>query len=1069
MIGIVRVALARPLTFIVMAILIAIIGILAAIRTPMDIFPNIGVPVIATAWQYQGLSPDQMSGRIITPFERVLTTTVNDIDHIESTSLPGIGVVKIYFQPGADVRTATAQVTSVSQSVLKQMPPGVTPPLILNYNASTVPILQLALSGKGLSEGQMFDTAINQVRPGLVTVPGAAIPYPSGGRQRQIQIDLDPQALQSKDLSAQDVGNAIAAQSQITPAGFVKIGDLQYNVALNNAPNSVDALNALPIKQVNGATIFMRDVAHVRDGTAVQTNVVHVDGSRSVVMTILKNGATSTLSIVQGVKDALPKIEETLPSSLKIVPIGDQSLFVKAAVSGVIKEGAIAAALTSLMILLFLGSWRSTVIIALSIPLAILSAIIALAATGNTLNIMTLGGLSLAVGILVDDATVTIENINWHLEHGKGVVQAILDGAAQIVTPAFVSLLCICIVFVPMFFLPGVAGFLFVPLALAVVFAMIASFILSRTLVPTMAMYLLKPHGSGNEHDQHSAGTPKSRNPLVRFQRGFENRFEAFRTRYGAILEQALAVPKPFVTGFLALVLLSFLLVPFLGQNFFPLVDAGQIAMHVRAPIGSRIETTSAEFDRIERRIREIIPPDQLVSIVNNIGLPVSSINTTYDNSGTIGPQDGNILIQLSEKHQPTGGYIQKLRETLPREFAGSTFSFLPADITSQILNFGAPAPIDIQVSGGTDATKSEAFARLILRKISTIPGVADPRIQQSSHYPQLNVAVDRSRVGEVGLTERDVTNSLGASLAGTQQTAPTFFLNPQNGVSYPIVAQMPERQVASISDLANVPISGSGTAPTQVLGGLATIERGTSPAVVSHYNIAQTVDIYATPNQRDLGAVAGDINEVVKSIKGEAPKGVTVTLRGQYATMKTAFSGLGFGLIGAIVLIYLLIVVNFQSWLDPFVIITALPGALAGIIWMLFTTGTTLSVPALTGAIMCMGVATANSILVVSFARERLAEHGDAVRAALEAGMTRFRPVLMTALAMIIGMLPMAMGFGEGGEQNAPLGRAVIGGLLVATFATLMFVPVVFSLAHRRKTASAHGAGLTPLEEAHA
>ena len=1068
MIGIVRIALARPLTFIVMAILIAIIGVLAAIRTPVDIFPNIGVPVIATAWQYQGLSPDQMSGRMITPFERVLTTTVNDIDHIESTSLPGIGVVKIYFQPGADIRTATAQVTSISQTVLKQLPPGVTPPLILNYNASTVPILQLALSGKGISEGQMFDSAINQIRPGLVTVPGAAIPYPSGGRQRQIQIDLDPESLQSKGLSAQDVGNAIAAQNQITPAGFAKIGGFQYNIALNNAPNSVEALNNLPIKNVNGASIFMRDVAHVRDGSAPQTNVVHVDGSRSVVMTILKNGETSTLAIVQGVKDALPKIQETLPKNLKVVPIGDQSLFVKAAVQGVIKEGAIAAALTSLMILMFLGSWRSTVIIAISIPLAILSAIIALSATGNTLNIMTLGGLSLAVGILVDDATVTIENINWHLEHGKPVRQAILDGAAQIVTPAFVSLLCICIVFVPMFFLPGVAGFLFVPLALAVVFAMIASFILSRTLVPTMAMYLLKPHGSGDEHDLHSAGTPTSRNPLVRFQRGFENSFEAFRIRYGGFLERALHSPGQFVIGFLAVVLLSFLLVPFLGQNFFPSVDAGQISMHVRAPIGSRLETTSAEFDRIEQRIREIIPPDQLVSVVDNIGLPVSSINTTYDNSGTIGPQDGNILIQLSERHRPTDEYVEKLRETLPHDFAGSTFSFLPADITSQILNFGAPAPIDIQVAGGTDAAKSEAYAKLILRKIATIPGVADPRIQQSSHYPQLNVSVDRSRVGQIGLTERDVTNSLGASLAGTQQTAPTYFLNPENGVSYPVVAQTPERDVASISDLANVPVTGAGNNSPQVLGGLATIQRGTSPAVVSHYNIAPTVDIYATPNQRDLGAVAGDIKQVLKSVKAEAPKGVTVVLRGQYATMRTAFSGLAFGLIGAIVLIYLLIVVNFQSWLDPFVIITALPGALAGIVWMLFTTGTTLSVPALTGAIMCMGVATANSILVVSFARERLAEHGEAVRAALEAGMTRFRPVLMTALAMVIGMLPMALSLGEGGEQNAPLGRAVIGGLVVATFATLMFVPVIFSLAHRRR-ASAVTPETHQLEEVYA
>jgi CzcA family heavy metal efflux pump len=1065
LIGIVRTALARPLTFIVMAILILILGVLAAIRTPVDIFPDIRVPVIATAWQYSGLSPDEMSGRIITPFERVLTTTVNDIDHIESQSMPGIGVVKIYFQPGADIRTATAQVTSVSQTVLKQLPPGITPPLILNYNASTVPIIQLALSGRGMSEGQLFDVAQNTVRTSLVTVPGAAIPYPSGGKQRQIQIDLDPQALQSKGLSAQDVGNAIAAQNQINPAGFAKIGGYQYSIRLNNAPGSIDELNALPVKVVNGATIYMRDVAHVRDGTAPQTNVVHVDGSRSVLMTILKNGATSTLAIVQGVKDALPKIQENLPDTLKIVPIGDQSLFVKAAVEGVVKEGAIAAALTSLMILLFLGSWRSTVIIAISIPLAVLSAIIALSATGNTLNIMTLGGLSLAVGILVDDATVTIENINWHLEQGKPVRQAILDGAQQIVTPAFVSLLCICIVFVPMFFLPGVAGFLFVPLALAVVFAMIASFVLSRTLVPTMAMYLLRPHAPGHLHE---AGAPGSRNPLVRFQRGFEHRFEAIRAGYGRLLEKALGVPRPFILGFLAVVGLSFLLVPYLGQNFFPSVDAGAMAIHVRAPVGSRIEDTSAQFDRIARRIREVIPANELVSVVDNIGLPVSSINTTYNNSGTIGPQDGDILIQLSKDHAPTARYVEKLREELPKAFPGSTFSFLPADITSQILNFGAPAPIDIQVTG-RDADANAAYARKILRRITTIPGVADARIQQSSRYPQLNVNIDRSRIGQLGLTERDVTTSVASSLAGTSQTAPVFYLNPDNGVSYAVVAQTPEYRVGSISDLSNIPVTGTGNGEDQVLGGIGTITRSNASAVVSHYNIAPVVDIFATPNGRDLGAVSGDINKVLKQLKDQAPKGVTVTMRGQYATMNSAFSGLAFGLIGAIVLIYLLIVVNFQSWLDPFVIITALPGALAGIIWMLFTTGTTLSVPALTGAIMCMGVATANSILVVSFARERLAELGDSTAAALEAGLVRFRPVLMTALAMVIGMLPMAMGFGEGGEQNAPLGRAVIGGLVVATFATLMFVPVIFSLVHKRKAGTAGADRPIPLEEAHA
>ncbi len=1066
MIGIVRVALSKPLTFVVMAIFIALLGVLSAMRAPVDIFPDIRVPVIASAWQYSGLPPEEMSGRIITPYERVLTTTVNDIDHIESQSMQGVGVVKIFFQPGADIRLANAQVTAISQTLLRQLPPGTTPPLILNYNASTVPIVQLALQGQGVSESQLFDIALNQIRPQLVTVPGAAVPLPQGGSQRQVQIDLDPQALQSKGLSAQDVGNAIAAQNQINPAGFAKIGEFQYAVRLNNAPQSVDELNDLPVRVVNGATIRMRDVAHVRDGASPQTNVVHVDGGRSVVLTVLKNGSASTLAIVQGIKDKVKAIQPTLPPGVKIVVLGDQSVFVRAAVEGVIFEGAIAAALTSAMILLFLGSWRSTVIIAISIPLAILFAIIGLTLTGNTLNVMTLGGLALAVGILVDDATVTIENINWHLEQGKPVHQAILDGAQQIVAPAFVALLCICIVFVPMFFLPGVAGFLFVPMALSVVFAMIGSFILSRTLVPTMAAYILKPHAPGHIHE---AGKPGSRNPLVRFQRAFEHRFEKIRARYGEMLKGLLARPKPFVIGFMAVIALSFLLAPFLGQNFFPAVDSGAIAIHVRAPVGSRIEETSAHFDRVQRAIREIIPAKELTSVVDNIGLPVSSINTVYNNSGTFGPQDGDILIQLTKEHAPTADYVEQLRKKLPALFPGSSFAFLPADITSQILNFGAPAPIDIQVNGNNIAGNT-ALAQDILRRIARIPGVADARIQQSARYPQINVNVDRNRIGQFGLTERDVTTSVGASLAGTQQTAPVFFLNPQNGVSYPVVAQAPEYRVGSISDLSNIPVTGSGgdVRNSQVLGGIATITRSNAAAVVSHYNIAPVINVYATTSGRDLGAVSADIQKVIRAAQAKAPPGTTITLRGQYATMQSAFMGLGFGLLGAVVLIYLLIVVNFQSWLDPFVIITALPGALAGIVWMLFLSGTTLSVPALTGAIMCMGVATANSILVVSFAREKLAELGDAVEAALEAGMTRFRPVLMTALAMIIGMLPMALGLGEGGEQNAPLGRAVIGGLMVATFATLMFVPVIFSLAHKRKAAAPETAP-TPLEEAHA
>jgi CzcA family heavy metal efflux pump len=1047
LLDIVKIALHRPLTFIVMAILIAVGGVLAALRTPVDIFPDIKVPVIAVAWTYSGLPPKDMSDRIITPFERVLTTTVNDIEHVESQSFQGIGVTKIYFQPGVDIRTATAQVTSISQTVLKQMPPGINPPFILNYSASTVPILQLALSGQGLSEQQLADIAQQQVRTGLVTIPGLAMPYPFGGKTRQVQIDLNPQALQARGLSAQDVGNAIAAQNQINPAGFARIGETEYSVRLNNAPNSIEALNDLPVKVVNGATIYMRDVAYVRDGSAPQQNVVHVEGKRSVLLTVLKNGAASTLSVVDGVKAALPGIAATLPSTLKIVPVGDQSVFVKAAVSGVIHEGAIAAALTSLMILLFLGSWRSTVIIALSIPLAILAAIGALAMFGQTLNVMTLGGLALAVGILVDDATVTIENINWHLEQGKGVIEAILDGAAQIVTPAFVSLLCICIVFVPMFFLPGVAGYLFVPLALSVVFAMIASFILSRTLVPTMAMYLLKPHQA--HEDEHAAGTPVSRNPLVRFQRGFEARFERIRSGYLGLLRGALNARRGFMIGFLAIVVLSFGLLPFLGSNFFPSIDSGQIAMHVRLPVGSRIEASAARFEQITAAVREIIPADQLDAVIDNIGLSSSSINTIYNNSGTLGPQDGDVSIKLKEGHAPTDQFVDKLRVELPRRFPGSTFSFLPADITSQILNFGSPSPLDIQVSG-KDQNAARGYANKLMAKLALIPGIADVRIQQPARAPQIDVDVDRSRIGQYGLTERDVTGSLAASLAGTSQTAPVFFVNPENGVSYAVVAQAPEYNVGSVASLSDIPVSGTNAA-TQPLGALAHISLSSTTPVVSHYNIQPVIDIYATTRGRDLGAVAGAAQDTIKSLEKELPKGTTVAIRGQYQTMNTAFSGLGWGLLGAIFLIYLLIVVNFQSWVDPFVIITALPAALAGIVWMLFVTGTTLSVPALTGAIMCMGVATANSILVVSFAREQLAETGDAFEAAMRAGLVRFRPVLMTALAMIIGMAPMALGLGEGGEQNAPLGRAVIGGLVCATIATLFFVPTIFSFVHRR------------------
>ncbi|MCS6766288.1 MAG: efflux RND transporter permease subunit [Candidatus Protistobacter heckmanni] len=1051
MIGIVRIALSRPYTFIVLALLILIIGPLSALRTPTDIFPDIKIPVIAVVWQYTGLPPDQMAGRMTTPFERALTTTVNDIEHIEANSYVGVGIVKIFFQPTVNINTANAQVTAISQTLLKQMPPGATPPLILNYSAATVPIIQLALSGKGLSEQVLADLGMTTIRSRLVTVPGAAIPLPFGGKQRQVQIDLDYQALQARGLSGQDVANALAAQNLLTPVGTQKVGQYEYTIQLNSAPADIAALGRLPIKMVNGAMVYVRDVAQVRDGSAVQTNIVHVEGGRSVLMQVLKNGSASTLDIIDGIKKMLVEVKPALPDALEIKLIGDQSLFVRGAIGGVAKEGVIAAALTSLMILLFLGNWRSTVIIAVSIPLSILGAIMALALAGETLNIMTLGGLALAVGILVDDATVTIENINWHLEHGKDVKTAILDGAAQIVTPAFVSLLCICIVFVPMFFLEGVARFLFVPMAEAVMFAMVCSFVLSRTLVPTMAMYLLKPHAP------HGAETEAPRNAMQRFQRGFEKRFEHVRAVYRELLVLALASRRTFVTGFLIFVAASFLLVPFLGRNLFPAVDAGQILMHVRAPVGMRVEETAARFAKVQDAIRSIIPPEELATLVDNVGMPVSGINMAYNNTGTIGAQDGDIQISLREDHKPTEDYVRKLREELPRRFPGMSFSFLPADIVSQILNFGAPAPINLQVRGA-DLNANFAYAGKLLAQIRAVPGVADARIQQSQSNPVFNVDVDRSRAQYAGVTERDVTNSLVVNLAGSSPVAPTYWLNPQNGVSYPIVMQTPQYKLDTLASLRNLPISAPGAAGTQVLGGIADINRATSNAVVSQYDIQSMVQIYAATQGRDLGAVASDIQKIIDANAAAKPRGSQVVLLGQVRTMNSAFAGLLFGLLGAIVLIYFLIVVNFQSWSDPFVIITALPAALAVIVWMLFATHTTLSVPALTGAIMCMGVATVNSVLVISFAREKLEELGDATAAALEAGYVRFRPVLMTALAMVIGMAPMALGLGEGGEQNAPLGRAVGGGLIFATIATLIFVPVVFSIVHRnhgRKPAS--------------
>jgi multidrug efflux pump subunit AcrB len=1060
MLALVRIALQRPYTFVVLALLILIAGTLSALRTPTDIFPDIQIPVISVVWQFTGLPPDQMNGRIMTPFERALTTTVNNIEHIEGVSYAGFGVVKIFFQPGADINTANAQVTSVSQTQLKLMPPGITPPLVLNYSASTVPIIQLALSGKGMSEQTLSDLGTNMIRTQLITVPGASLPLPYGGKTREVQIDLDPAALQARGLSGQDVAVALATQNLILPAGTQKIGKFEYTMQLNNSPTEISGLADLPIKVVNGATIYLRDVAHVRDGYPPQTNIVHVDGGRSVLLTVEKSGATSTLAIIQGIKAKMGELKAILPAALNVAPIGDQSVFVTGAISSVVREGVIAAALTSLMILLFLGSWRSTVIIATSIPLAILGSITALSLLGETLNIMTLGGLALAVGILVDDATVTIENINWHLEQGKEVEPAILDGAKQIVTPAFVSLLCICIAFVPMFFLQGIARFLFVPMAEAVMFAMVSSFILSRTLVPTMAKYLLRRHQSTDTAAQ------ASRNPLVAFQSSFEKGFERVREHYHGVLQLALTQRRAFVVGFLCVVLASFLLVPALGRNFFPAVDSGQILLHVRLQVGTRVEDSANVFAKIQNAIRKVIPAAEMGTLVDNVGMPISGINLAYNNTGTMGSQDGDIQISLKPVHRPTAEYVQKLREVLPVRFPGATFSFLPADIVSQILNFGSPAPIDLQVRG-PDLAANFKYAAELLGRIRLVPGVADARIQESPSNPGFNVNVDRAQAQYLGLTERDVTNSMLVMLAGSSQVAPTFWLDPKNGVQYPIVMQAPQYQVDSLSELQNLPITASTTSVPQVLGGVASISRNTSNAVVSQYNIQPMVQVYATTQGRDLGAVAADIDKILKETSNDTPKGSTVVLLGQVQTMNSAFAGLMFGLLGAIVLIYLLIVVNFQSWSDPFVIICALPAALAGIVWMLFATGTTLSVPALTGAIMCMGVATANSVLVISFARERLAALGDPIAAALEAGFVRFRPVLMTALAMIIGMAPMALGLGEGGEQNAPLGRAVIGGLAFATVATLIFVPVVFSIVHRRYARTA--APFPALGEPHA
>jgi multidrug efflux pump subunit AcrB len=1049
-----------------MSLLIALFGIRAALFTPTDIFPNINIPVVSVVWTYNGLTPNDMSGRVIYYYERYLSAQVGDIEHIESQSVSGYGVVKVFFQKGVDIAKALAQVTAASQTVLKLLPAGITPPYVLSFNASSVPILQLALSSRSLPQMKLFDLGQNFIRPQLATIQGAAVPSPYGGKILQVQVDLDQQAMQAHSVSAEEVVNAISVQNLVLPAGDQKIGKFDWNVALNASPVMLDKINDLPVKKINGTVIFVHDVAFVHQGSPPQLNMVRVNGARAVLMTILKTGSSSTLDIIDGIKSLLPRVQENLPSSLNLKAVGDQSVFVKAAVLGVIREAVLAAALVGVMILLFLGSWRSTVIILTEIPLAVLFSLTALAMLGETINVMTLGGLALAVGILVDDGTVTIENINFHLEQGKEIEPAILDGAQQIVIPAFVTLLCLCIVFVPMFQLGGVAGYLFRPMAEAVVFALIGSFLLSRTLVPTMANYLMRSHHHNVESHVghgHGAPAPRSRNPVLRFQQGFEARFERFRERYRSLLAMALDRPKTFMVGFLVCVVLSFGLVPFLGSNFFPSVDSGQILMHVRAQPGTRIEETARLMEQIEQTVRATVPPEQLDNIVDNIGLPFSGINMAYQNTGTIGPEDGDALISLKEDHDATAGYVKTLRTVLPQKFPGTTFAFLPADIVSQILNFGLPAPIDVQVIG-SKLKENYAYATDLLKRIRQVSGIADARIQQVLNYPQVNVEVDRTLAAEVGLTQRDVANSLLVTLSGSAQVKPNFWLNTENGVSYPIVAQMPQYRVKSISDLSNIPITSQDAGEPRYLGGLAHITQGPSPGVVSHYNVQPVIDVFGDIQGRDLGAISSDISKILSDTKKDLPRGSYVTVRGQVQTMNNAYSQLYLGLAAAVVLIYLVIVVNFQSWLDPFIIITGLPGALAGIVWTLFATGTTLSVPALTGAIMCMGIATANSILLVSFAREGMENGLDASTAAMEAGFTRFRPVLMTALAMIIGMVPMALAMGEGGEQNAPLGRAVIGGLAIATIATLFFVPTIFSVLHRKRRDPAPEISGTPL-----
>jgi multidrug efflux pump subunit AcrB len=1055
---IVRLALQRPYTFIVMALVIVLLTPVVLLRTPTDIFPEINIPVISLVWTYTGLEPQEMELRITGNVERGIATLVNDVEHTESQSLNGIAVIKVFFQPKANIQTALAQTAAISQTFLRFLPPGTTPPLVIIYSASTVPVIQLGLTSDTLSEQQLFDFGNNFIRTQLATIPGAATPFPYGGKQRLVSVDTDPEALQSKGLSPVDIVNAVNNQNLILPTGTAKIGSLEYTVEMNGSPRTVNELNDLPVKTVNGATIYMKDVAHVRDGFSPQTNAVLANGQRGVLMSIYKTGNASTLQIVDNLKAMLKYNEASYPPGLKLSQFFDQSLFVRAAIEGVLREALIAACLTAVMILLFLGNWKSTLIIAISIPLSILVSILLLSALGETINIMTLGGLALAVGILVDDATVEIENINRNLAMGKETVQAILDGAQQIAVPAFVSTLCICIVFIPMFFLSGVARFLFVPLAEAVIFAMLASYMWSRTIVPTMAMYLLSAEDEYHADEHHG----ERQGFFRRYQQKFERLFESLREHYRNALNYSIDRAKLFSVCFLSFCALSSLLAFVLGRDFFPSVDAGQIRLHMRARTGLRIEETAKMADQINQVIAQTIPKKDLGTVLDNIGLPYSGINLSYSNAGTIGTSDAEILVQLKpERGKPTSSYIAQLREELPSKFPGVHFFFQPADIVTQILNFGTPAPIDVAITG-QDQQGNFAIGQKLAAEMRHIPGAVDVHVQQAFDEPTLHLDVDRTRAQSVGLQARDVAQNLLISLSSSFQTAPSFWLDPRNGINYNIAVQTPQYRVDSYQALQNTPVTGSSPdSRPQILANLVSTSAAARPAVASHFNAQPMINVYAAVDGRDLGGVSDEVLKQMQAIEKELPRGSHMVMRGQVQTMRNSFIGLGIGLVGAIVLAYLLIVVNFQSWLDPFIIITALPGALAGICWMLLITHTTLNVPSLTGAIMCMGVATANSILMVSFAREQMAEGKDPREAAVEAGFVRIRPVIMTALAMIVGMVPMAIGLGEGGEQNAPLGRAVIGGLIFATFATLFFVPCVFSiihtfLEHRRRRAVA-------------